>query len=159
MHASLHAFGIPHLLPSDLPLPYAAAAAAVCTAAFLLCRQDQAFNIVDIKPQSMEDLTEVGGRVGGQGAVVCGGWWAGGWRGGRGGLDRVWAWIGLRDCLLLLLGSTAAAVGPEGQCVRRLRCSLRAAAAGRADAHCAAPRKQEQLEQTHTARCPACCGA
>jgi hypothetical protein len=25
------------------------------------CRQDQAFNIVDIKPQNMEDLTEVGG--------------------------------------------------------------------------------------------------
>lgn len=23
------------------------------------CRQDQAFNIVDIKPQNMEDLTEV----------------------------------------------------------------------------------------------------
>lgn len=48
------------------------------------CREDQAFNIVDIKPQNMEDLTEVGGLLHGVGLPwtwVC-------QAGSRAGTDR-----------------------------------------------------------------------
>jgi hypothetical protein len=56
----------PHSLLADLPL-----VRALCSVLLSCgCRQDQAFNIVDIKPQSMEDLTEVGGQGAGAVGVV-----------------------------------------------------------------------------------------